>query len=181
MAMKSKFILTFLLLVLCEQGYACKCHGTGTIRESMNSADGVIHGKVVKKELVSFAETLKADKANSIRDKIKNEKRGTQSFDFKQIIKVDIQVIEIFKGKITSDTVTIFTSDGGPSCGFDFELNKEYIIYGAIKGHTYSFFVNESEKLDNIEKENCYWTNRCTRTKEFSKTEIDGLRETKKK
>jgi hypothetical protein len=173
-------ILTVLFLGLSGQIYACQCASTGTIKESLASADGVIYGKVIERELVSFAETLKPDKANSIRDKIENEKRSANSFDYKQIVKIDIQVIEIFKGEITSDTVTIFTPEGGPSCGFSFELNKEYIIYGKIKSHTYSFFLNEPEKLDNIEKENCYWTNRCTRTTAFNEAELEGLKVLKK-
>jgi hypothetical protein len=91
-----------------------------------------------------------------------------------------LEIIENFKGGTSQDTVTIYTTDGGPSCGYEFELGKEYIVYASIRSNSYSTVLTEYERNQDIEKENSYWTNRCTRTTEFIKSEAAELRRLKK-
>ena len=155
--MNFKLFLTIFLLGLTCDTFACKCSGPRTVIESFNSADVVFTGKVIKIGLTSFAETLRIDKANWLRQKIKKENRETQYFDDTLIYKVDLQIVESYKGKVKTDTITIFTTMGGQSFGFDFILSKEFIVYAQVKSYSAGFFLNTYERSENIEKANCFW------------------------
>lgn len=176
-----RITFTFLLMGLCGYVYACKCSGPGTIKESFRRSDAVILGKVIKIDLISFAETIRPEKRSQIRERLKRDNREADLFDYKGVVKIELEIIDIFKGNISGDTVIIYTTMGGPSCGYDFKAGKEYIIYGFIKGHAQSFYLAESERMDNIENPDSYWTNRCTRTREYDKFEVDELRALRKR
>ena len=179
--MNFKLLLTIFLLGLTCDTFACKCSGPRTVIESFNSADVVFTGKVIKIRLTSFAETLRTEKANWLRQKIKKENRETQDFDDTLIYKVDLQIVESFKGEVKSDTITIFTTIGGQSCGFDFILNKVFIVYAQVKSYSAGFYLNAYERAENIERANCFWTSRCSRTKEFDTEEVNSLKKLKGK
>jgi hypothetical protein len=173
--MTLRFPLTILLLGLFAQAYACKCVGPGTVQESLKSADAVFRGQVIRMELVSFAETIRADKRNQIRDRLSKDADIKDLFDHKGIVKIQLRLTENFKGEVTADTLTIYTTYGGASCGFNFELGKEYIVYGAMIGHVDGFYLNEQERSLRLESKNIFWTHRCTRTTLYNKQEADEL------
>lgn len=73
---------------------------------------------------------------------------------------VKIKIERLYKGKISSDTVTVITPKMGASCGFNFEIGNEYILYATNFDNTL-----RSSKFERKSKDmNTYWTNQCTRT-----------------
>lgn len=61
--------------------------------------------------------------------------------------------------------MTIFTGLGVADCGVAFEVGKKYIIYGK----------NESDFGNYPKAINIFWTNKCMRTKDYHKDEIDEI------
>ncbi len=75
-----------------------------------------------------------------------------------------ILIIKYFKGKKRSKTLTVLSEiNTGASCGYPFELGKEYIIFSSKEPFT-KFIKDENGKTHRkIEKR--YYTNSCKRTK----------------
>jgi hypothetical protein len=176
--MKLKIIFTTFILLLWTHVYACKCNGPGTVKESYPGAAVVVHGKVVSKKVVSFASTMKVKAAGDVRKKLASDAQKLQLFESNFIFEIKLQVIEKFKGNV-GDTVILYTTINGASCGYQFETEKQYIVYAYAKSHSYRFFLTEPERNGNFEKENTYWTNHCTRTAVYYKSEADELRKIK--
>jgi hypothetical protein len=163
------------------QVYACSCMGPPTIKESFEKVGLIVHGRVLNKEVVTYQETFNDVKGQEIRERLKtNNDRILGLFESLQVYKVTIEIIEILKGDYSPKTVTIFTNTSDASCGFNFKLNSDYIIYATRKGFNNSRFLTETERQQDIEKENAFWTNLCTRTKRFDQKEIEELRTLKK-
>jgi len=82
-----------------------------------------------------------------------------------------IKVEKLFKGTSSSDTITIMTPVNGAACGFRFNLGEKYIVYATKKDATIP-----GDKIKRISTSNkIYWTNLCTRTAQWSKTEEDEI------
>ena len=159
------------------QVYACKCIGPPSVKESFKEVALIFHGRVVNKEVVSFQATFNSEKGQEIRERLKsNNDRFLGLFESPQVYKVTIEITEKLKGENISKTVTIFTTTSDGSCGFDFELNSDYLIYATRKGFNNSRFLTETERQQDIEKQNSFWTHLCSRTKKFDQKEIEELR-----
>ncbi len=173
----AKVILTGLLLVLSNLfANACSCEDPGTVKEAFKSASLVVYGRVISTEYVTFGETMKAHKAKLIKRKLKNNFRMLQIFESEFIVKVKIEIIDKFKGRTKRDTITIYTTRNGASCGFTrFKKGEEYIIYASSSSYAYDFFSKNDNELNGIEKKKTFWTNQCTRTKEFNASEAKEL------
>jgi len=91
------------------------------------------------------------------------------------------EIIEKYKGTVLLDTLTIYTVPKAASCGYKFEKGKTYIVYGSKKSDIGFMFLPDADIHKNLEKENTFWTNHCTRTTEYNKLEADKLRKVKMK
>jgi hypothetical protein len=80
----------------------------------------------------------------------------------------------MFKGKSSSDTLTIITPIKDAGCGYRFDLGKRYIVYATVRDET--FPGNIIKRISTSDK--VYWTNLCTRTAEWSQTEEDEILKT---
>ncbi|UOQ92206.1 hypothetical protein MUO14_17185 [Halobacillus shinanisalinarum] len=99
----SSFILTFLP----TNSYACSCVLPGTPEEELEESMAVFSGKVVK-----------------IMDKNKNNLIQSST----DPIAVVLEVEETWKGMDKSEVV-VHTERSSASCGYEFSLNKDYIVY----------------------------------------------------
>jgi len=179
--MKSIIIVLLVQLVSITNCISCKCSDPASVTEAFNYTKAIIYGRVVKKEFVSFQKTMKREKANSLRNLLKNDKQKLEFFESDYIVKIELAVIKIYKGKIVNDRITIFTTRTDASCGFiGFEIGKEFIIYASSSSYAYRFFNSQIPK-DGFEKRNTYWTNHCTRTKEYNANEAIELGKLMKK
>jgi hypothetical protein len=177
--MRLRVILETIILSLGGYAYACKCSDPGTVKDSYDNATTVVHGKVISRKVVSFAKTIKTDREDEIRNTLRADKKKLQLFESDLIFEIKIQIIEKFKHNI-GDTVTIYTAISGASCGYRFEMEKEYIVYASNKSYAYHFFLTQSLIKENVEKENTYWTNHCTRTTWYYSKEADELKKLRK-
>jgi hypothetical protein len=108
-----------------------------------------------------------------MKHKLVNDREKLQTFLSDSVYEIRLLVKEIFKGSGVSDTLTIYTRTG--SCGFRFQLDKEYIVYTLQRDWHYHDFLTESK--EKVEKENTYWAHRCTRTAIYEETEASSLRQ----
>ena len=103
------FLLTFVLTFnfLPSTSYACSCAQPGTVHESLEGSNAVFSGKVV--EIVD-----------------KNEKKFNKSSA--DLLAVRFEVEETWKG-VTQTQVIVYSARDSASCGFEFALNEEYLVY----------------------------------------------------
>lgn len=171
------FSTIFLLIIITTcSTYACKCVHADSVRQAFRITAGIFHGKVLSRKLVPFSETVRTEKADSIRTLLKDDKQKHDLFDLDYIYKIEFQVLEGFKATHTGQKVIIYTAMNTASCGYAFELNKEYIIYALEESYMKSVFLSESEGGTDIEKPDTYWTSLCTRTREYQDREASELR-----
>ncbi len=82
--------------------------------------------------------------------------------------------------KNTSDTIQIVTGYGGGDCGYEFEIGKEYIVYGqAWKEKTISVRNKKHRdkcKLVETTIPNRFYTNICRLTQDTNAIELNNLK-----
>lgn len=165
-------ILTLLLLTsFTGRLFACSCIGQRTVEEEVKHADAVVVGTVLSKQLITLTDStmLKmfpndTTMRNSPMSKI-------------AIARYDLLVEDIYKGKITNDTLTIYTGLGGGDCGIRFDIGKKYIVYG--ENETYFGQVNNDFKFPNAK--NTFWTYNCLRTTSYFQDDITEIEKYSKK
>ncbi len=94
---------------------------------------------------------------------------------------IKFEILEKYKGTVLRDTVTIYTEPKAASCGYKFEKGKIYIVYASKKSDIGFMFLPRDDIHKNLEKENTFWTSRCTPTTEYKRSEADELRKLKMK
>jgi len=137
----------------------CDCKGEGTVEGSVASSNIVVSGTVL-------SITLTADLNNYV-----DIAGDTTDYHYK-LLKypskvVKLKITTVFKGLVSSDTITIITPSNGAGCGATFQMNKQYIIYGTSNDQ-----INSSTKFKRQSKNNnVYFTHLCTRTANWNKDE----------
>lgn len=99
--------LSFLLTYFPNIGYACSCVEPGSVKEELGRSSAVFSGKVI--EIVD-----------------ENENNLVQSSA--DPIAVVFEVEESWKG-IHQTEVIVYTERSSASCGYEFSLNNEYLVY----------------------------------------------------
>lgn len=89
---------------------ACSCIGESTVKGSLKSSDLVVIGKVISGVEVPFVDS-------------------EFSFTFHRM-HFQVVVTRNFKGGKENDTLTVITGMGHGDCGYQFSVDKSYIIYG---------------------------------------------------
>jgi hypothetical protein len=167
-----KFIIAILFISFGLHSIACSCSGSGSVESALDHSEYVIYGKVLDTSYVSVIETLEPDQRDSI------EQTSHSVLKYKLFLQSTFVINRKFKGDIMSDTVIVFTPSGGPSCGFHFVPNEEYVIYGSKSSISYAFMSNESnQQLQGKERKGSIWTHICTRTTHSAKSEVYAIEE----
>lgn len=156
----SLLVLGFLLVN--TEIYACSCIGERTVKEEISYSDAVVVGKIVSQEFVTLvdSEALKMFKVDST-----NFNR--LSFE-RTFAKYELVLTHKYKGKITSDTLEIYTGVGNGDCGVRFKIGQTYVVYA--KNETY--FAQKNNELRFPKGKNLFWTDQCSRTSEVDEKEI---------
>jgi hypothetical protein len=120
---------------------------------------GNVEGSNLVVSATVISQTLTADLSNYV-----IIQGDTADFEYKffkypsRVVK--LKVTKLFKGQMTSDTLTIITPPNGAACGVHFEIGKQYIIYGTTEDE-----INRSNNLvRKSANNNIYWTHQCSRT-----------------
>jgi hypothetical protein len=96
--------------------YACSCAELDSVKEAFEGSSAVFSGKVV--------EIVDANKNKSIQSSADS-------------IKVLFEVEESWKG-INQTQITVNTARSSDSCGYEFDLNKEYLVYANETNGTFN-------------------------------------------
>ncbi|AHM60053.1 hypothetical protein D770_08980 [Flammeovirgaceae bacterium 311] len=158
-------LVSFLAYSNAGDALACKCQGTSTVHGSVRSADIVFSGEVLSSTITYNYDSLGVEITGDTTD-MKFQWRGIPTAVV--IIKVD----KIYKGKSSSDIITILTSTRGASCGVLFNIGSIYIVYATV--------TDELPFTDKLKRRtfDCktFWTHQCTRTQEWNKEEVVELK-----
>lgn len=173
--MKATLTLTTLVLIVCVQTYACKCNGPGSVKDGFKNHSLVVYGKVIRLDTVTLSETLEQADAREVVERLKKDQQQLKFFKMTYVLKVELEIIEAYKGESLRKSVVIFTPLRSASCGYWFEKAKEYIVY-ASPHNFLSFIFREEDTAKPYKKENAFWTNHCTRTAMYSQAEDDQLK-----
>lgn len=165
-------VLTFLLLsCISSELFACSCIGQRTVQEEFKHADAVVVGTILSKQIVTLTDS-------TIFKMFPNDTTIQKSTILKiTFARYDLLVQNVYKGKITNDTLTIYTGLGGGDCGVRFEIGKKYIVYG--ENETYFGQVNNDFKFPKAK--NTFWTYICLRTTLYHHDEITEIEKFAKK
>lgn len=158
-------LITILLTSVTDSLFACSCIGQRTVEEEVKHSDAVLVGTVLSKQLVTLIDStiLKMFPDDTT---MRNSPMSKMT-----IARYDFVVTDIYKGKITSDTLSIYTGLGGGDCGIRFEVGKKYIVYG--ENETYFGQVNNDFKFPKAK--NTFWTYNCLRTMDYYQDEITEI------
>jgi hypothetical protein len=171
--MRTTVTILILLLLTSISGrlFACSCIGQRTVEKELKHADAVVVGTVLSKQLITLTDS-------TILKMFPNDSTMRNSSMSKMTIaRFDLFIQDIYKGKITNDTLTIYTGLGGGDCGIRFEIGKKYIVYG--ENETYYGQVNNDFKFP--KSKNSFWTYNCLRTTFYSQDEITEIERFAKK
>ncbi|MCR2822955.1 hypothetical protein [Lederbergia panacisoli] len=101
-------MITFLFFTISPiKSLACSCIPVGTVQEEVDRSTDVFSGKVVE-----------------IVDSNKNKKNQSSA----DLLEVKFEVDKSWKGSNQSELI-VYTERDSASCGFEFSLNEEYIVY----------------------------------------------------
>ncbi|MBS4195686.1 hypothetical protein [Lederbergia citri] len=104
----SLVVMTCLFLAISpSKGFACSCLPVGTVQEGVDGSTAVFSGKVIE-----------------VVDSNKNKKVQSSA----DLIEVKFEVDQSWKGSNQSELI-VYTERDSASCGFEFSLNKEYLVY----------------------------------------------------
>lgn len=181
MTLKFKHTLAILTVVilthLTTATFACTCIGKDkqTTENELNFVDLAVKGKIIAVANFDYYDTTSYSVAGLKFD-------PKQSGYLIRKYKVFTLVVDTkFKAtKNTSDTVQIVTGYGGGDCGYEFEIGKDYIIYGETwKEKTVS--VRHRKRKDKkrvIETAiaNKFYTDICRLTQDSNEKELTNLK-----
>ena len=85
-----------------------------------------------------------------------------------ETMKYQLVLDESIKGNFKTDTIDIYTGMGGPDCGVNFDIGKEYLVYGIEGIDNEKTFAVEGLSL---------WTINCLRTKLSDNSEVEKLKQ----
>lgn len=159
--MKKIFPL-FSLYFLTITSWACSCAGKPDLKKS-------IEGSAIVVSAVVLSETIEADL-----QQFSVIEGDTNDIDYKfnnypsKVVR--LKVTKVFKGQVSSDTITVITAPDGAACGVHFQTGKQYIIYGQAEVNA---SANAKRKAIN---NNVYWTHLCTRTGQWKKEEESEIK-----
>ncbi len=172
--MRKTLLLLFLIGLNHQSLFACKCDVNNSVETSYNETEVIVHGKVISKEFVDFGQSLTGKGNDLVCESYQND---TEILDFLEkdyLIKIKLEIIELYKGQALPKIITVYTSRMSAACGFlEFEIGKEFQIYLSSSCH-----FNFKFKKANLDKShyNGLWTNRCTRTRKFDLSEDRELK-----
>ncbi len=129
-----------------NSSFACSCIGKSKMKREVNNVNVLLTGKIISREIY------------------KDETYPRMNLS-KVVFKV--LVMEKLKGKIATDTITLYTGMGSGDCGIQFRIGKSYIIYANYDDEHFNSGIKVPKFLS---------TNICTRTIEFEIKEYNRIK-----
>lgn len=117
-------ISLMMLLIPANPTYACSCASLPSVNENLAMKTAVFAGKVVSIKNNSFS--LFKSSADPVQ--------------------VTLEVSEVWKGP-AQQKIVITTAESSASCGYNFDLNSEYLVYASGENNQLSTGLCEGTKL----------------------------------
>ena len=155
-------LLVVLSLIVSSPLFACACGAPQSIDKALKGSTVVFTGLVVKIEYFGLGETMIADSVPIARSLAPHAAKNF--LDVPMVLKATLLVTNEFKGVKKNDTIVVYTGIRGATCGYKFEMNKEYIVYGTTDSYMYMFLYVNRNRFRNFTKKGIYWTSICSRT-----------------
>jgi hypothetical protein len=173
--MKGILILTY-LLTLIQQGIACSCRYPTEISKAFVTSKTVVYGEIVELKVVKVSDSMDPDSLLQYfqKEELNNNQSEILNSDF--LIQAKLRIIELFKGEIAKDTLTLYTTRTQASCGFTgFEIGKQFIIYSSPNSYFFSNFY-PPQSTRRLEKANTNWVTSCSITTSLNEDHLNMLR-----
>jgi hypothetical protein len=171
------FVSFLLLLHIAPAAFACSCVGreNQTTESELAVVDLAVKGKIISVSDYHHYDTatltLSGQRFDSSRARffIRNYRVFTLVVDHK------------FKGaKNMSDTIKIVTGMGGGDCGYDFEVGRDYIVYGDTWKNklvkTRGRKMGNRKIVEEVAVPDWYYTDICRLTQESNEKELQTLK-----
>lgn len=139
---------------------ACQCpFGKSEILTAYKNSDAVFVGKVISLRNSNSLKKYGIKEEQDVRNQIpglksnnKYKKRQRKlSRKYKKYVIVKMRILKILKGKYTSKIITVYSTNS--SCGFHFDKNEEYLIYGDWENGIIFQQMCHRSKVRNLEEE----------------------------
>jgi hypothetical protein len=155
-------LLVVLFSLATARSPACNCGPPESVDKAVRGSTIVFTGVVLKTEYFGLGETMIADSLTVARSLAPH---STKNFlEAPMVLKATMLVTNDYKGVKKNDTIVVYTGIRGATCGYKFEKNKEYTVYGTTDSYMYMFLYVDRQRFRNFTKKGVYWTNVCTRT-----------------
>ena len=141
------------------EAFSCSCGSELSVKEEFNNQKLIVSGRIISSELVAVDSTGKV---------VVQDERNFYKFQFRRY---QLIIQEVYKGQFSQDTITIYSKVSDASCGYYFETDKSYLVYG-IDNEVLQ--IEEPPQLPS--GKNLIWTHLCTRTKEYDEKEARKLK-----
>ncbi|MFP2996248.1 hypothetical protein ABN763_10060 [Spongiivirga sp. MCCC 1A20706] len=166
-----KFLFTTLVLLFCSKSFACKCYRVD-LKKELKSTKAILHAKVLKIEYVSMGSIFSNPEREHLEKKPENQILHLSRN--KSVAKVEVEIINTYKGNFNSEKLTIYTSKHGQSCGYlGFQVEKDFIIFLQPELLSKRLFRDYENRVN----QNRLWTSRCSRTMLFNEIESKEIRD----
>lgn len=170
------FIVCAIFFFFVPATFACNCALPISVSEAFAKTETVLHACVANVSEVSIFETMAVHYADSLMSSFEDKGANMKTIETKSIFEIELEVFEVYKGKIKGNKTTIYTNRSGASCGYTgFEAGREYIVYAYVYSQAYRTLDLGNSNKD-YRKSNSYWTNSCTRTDYYSYKEANDIR-----
>lgn len=153
-----RYLIIFIICqFIVEKAISCTCAPDSNVKNEIKKHDLVFVGKVISKDIIKINDTL---------DVIETEKGKLYDIYQSTRYKYVIEVVKIYKGKIKKNLIEVITGVGKGDCGFSFQINVNYVIYGDYRNQ----FIPKGEKVTDY-----IYTDICTRTCEINDEEVQKI------
>lgn len=141
------------------KAFSCSCGADLPIKEEFNRQGLVVSGRIISSELVEI---------DSTGEVVVQNERDYFKYQFRRY---HLVIKEVYKGQFSQDTIAIYSSVSDASCGYYFEVDKSFLVYGI------DHEVRDTKDQPELPSgKNLIWTHLCTRTKEYDKKEANKLK-----
>ena len=171
-------ILTAVILTnLTTATFACTCIGKDkqTTENELSFVDLAVKGKIIAVTNFDYYDTTAYSLAG-----LKFDQKQSGYLIRKYKLYTLVVDTKFKTTKITGDTIQIVTGYGSGDCGYEFEIGKDYIIYGeAWKEKSITIRQKKRKakrKLTEITIANKFYTDICRLTQDSNEKELTNLK-----
>ncbi len=161
-----KTILLTIAVLTFNFSFACSCREQRTVVEEVKSVDYVLVGKVLS------ADTILVADSNQIKSPPDGLLIRELPMAYIRVAHYKVEATKIYKGAMNTTTVDLYSAPDEETCGFQFQIDKEYIIYGS---QDVLMYFDDTGDYQPPKGDDIVWISGCSRTKAKTEKEITEL------